>query len=60
MTPLNVHTTSDWMRALAAAMTERDENMLMALEQKARGWLQTEDETEAQLALLEAAWELIA
>jgi hypothetical protein len=56
---INVHTTSDWMRALAGAMTDRDENILMALEQKTRDWLQPEDEAEAQQALLEAAWALL-
>lgn len=56
----SIHTTSDWMRALADAMTDRDELLLELLQDKTRHWLQTEDETEAQQALLEAAWTLIA
>jgi hypothetical protein len=59
MTALDIHTTSDWMRTLATAMTARDEDILIALEQKTRDWLQPEDEAQAQQALLEAAWALI-
>ena len=60
--PHNVHTVTDLMAAAAKALTERDADALDKLRRKVCDWMQTEEETAAQLAMLdamsEAAYEL--
>ena len=54
---MNVNTTSDLMQAAADALTARDTEALENLQNVARGWMQAEEESSAQLAMLEAMLE---
>ena len=56
---MNINTVNDWMTKLAQAIIEYNDEMLEELEGISRGWLQPQDELEAQMDLIEAAWEAI-
>jgi len=55
---MDINTTTDWMVALAKAATGGPDDDIFRLEQIARGWVQPQEETNAQLALIEAILEL--
>jgi hypothetical protein len=59
MFALQINTTSDWMIALSKAMNDRDLNLIEELDHLSNGWLQSDNEREAQAALINAAIELI-
>ena len=52
-------TINEWMSQLAFAIVSYDDELIQNLEGVTRGWLQTSEETEAQMDLIEAAWEAI-
>lgn len=54
-----IRTTADWMQALAEAALGEGEFDLDRLQAITEGWLQTQDEMNAQLALLGAVRELM-
>ena len=56
---MNINTVNDWMTKLAQAIIEYNDEMLEELEGISRGWLQPQDELNAQMDLIEAAWEAI-
>ena len=68
-TPLSLHSTAmirnrintitDWMLAVAEAATDGDVRELEQLEGISRGWLQTDAEANAQMALLQAIAQLM-
>ena len=55
----NINTANDWMLALADAMTNGEILALEELENISAGWMQTDEDRQAQRALLEAAEELM-
>ncbi len=58
-----VHSTTDLMNCLAHAAEQADTDALNTLEALAgtvRGWMQPQDETNAQMALIQALEGLIA
>lgn len=58
-TMFEINTTADWMQALAEAALGEGEFDLDRLQAITEGWLQTQDEMNAQLALLGAVRELM-
>ena len=54
-----IHTTADWMEALAAAGLEGDMEAIDRLDRISEGWLQTSHERRGQLLLLETVRELM-
>ena len=56
---LEIYTLTDWMQALAEAMRNSDTDTIEQLQAVSRDWLQSSDETEAQLHLCESALELV-
>jgi len=54
-----IHTVTDLMTAAAEALREGDQAALMDLVEISAGWLQTENEADAQRAMLEAMIEAI-
>jgi hypothetical protein len=56
---MNINTTNDWMLALADAMANGNILALEELENISAGWMQTDEDRQAQRALLEAAEQLL-
>jgi hypothetical protein len=54
-----VYTTSDWMKALASAISNRDIEGIEKLQNLANGWLQSSEETAAYNDLAESALEIV-
>ena len=50
---------NDWMMLLAEAMSDGDDYQIMQLADISQGWLQPEEEMNAQVALCHSALELI-
>lgn len=55
----NVHTVSELLTAAAEALANRDADTLNRLRKIASGWMQTEDERQAQIAMLDAMEEAV-
>ena len=55
----NVHTVNELLTAAAEALANRDVDALNRLRDNANGWMQTEDERQAQLAMLDAMEEAV-
>jgi hypothetical protein len=56
---LEIHTTTDLINAIAKAIQNTDLDALDRLEVKVDEWLQMDDEREAQLNLIQSAYEMI-
>lgn len=55
----NVHTVAQLMTEAARAVQERDTDKLFALMRVSRDWLQSSEETNSQLELLESLVEVV-
>ncbi len=56
---MRVNTINDWMIYMSSAIINCDYEMVNELENISHGWLQDEESREAQMNLIEAAYEAI-
>lgn len=54
-----INTISDWMQEVADAIRNRDFNALERLDRISSDWMQSGQERDAQIALIESAMEII-
>ena len=56
---MNIYTINEWMTTLGKALSEGDGNTIMALQDVTHGWMQSQQEDDAQNALLDGALDSI-